>query len=54
MLGGDSDDDLPDGNSALVNELEALIRPGGGLQVMEPSNSAINANSDNPLADGVF
>ena len=37
-----------------MNEVAALIRPGGGLQVMEPSNSNLNANSDNPLADDVF
>lgn len=31
-----------------------MIRPGGGLQVMEPANALVNANSSNPGADPVF
>ena len=41
-------------NTDLMRDVINLIRPGGGLQVMEPANSIANANSSNPGADPVF
>ena len=41
-------------NPDLIQEMENMIRPGGGLQVMEPSSSAANANGDEPMANVIF
>lgn len=41
-------------NQDLIREMEEMIRPGGGLQVMEPSSSAVNADGNEPVANVIF